>query len=256
MSACAAPERRATRGGEMSNLREAAQQALEALENPARLVPYNGEWRSMQSIAVTALRTALAQQDGPEPVAWMCPDDPEPETAFSWEAGHCKICGKQCIPLYAALEQQAEPAATFAENATTQQRVVETPPSDYRRGYWDGFNIGKREGRIEAADARAQQAEPVQEPVGWRIRAVGSMGWRGPWRAYWQSARPGVNEPEFCEFEPLYTAPPQRKPLTDEEIEKLFGGAVADVPRAHWLRQAAIEVVRKTARAHGIGEVE
>lgn len=53
-----------------------------------------------------------------------------------------------------------------------------------------------------------ERAEPVQEPVGWRIRAVGSMGWRGPWRAYWQSARPGVNEPEFCEFEALYTAPP------------------------------------------------
>ena len=51
-----------------------------------------------------------------------------------------------------------------------------------------------------------QQAEP--KPVAWRIRAVGSMGWSGPWRAYWQSARPGVDEPQFFEFEPLYTHPP------------------------------------------------
>jgi len=50
---------------------------------------------------------------------------------------------------------------TVAENATTQQQLEDTPPSDYRRGYWDGFNIGKREGRIEAEDALA---EPVQEP--------------------------------------------------------------------------------------------
>ena len=61
--------------------------------------------------------------------------------------------------LRAALARQAEPVAAVAENATAQQRVVETPPSDYRRGYWDGFNIGKREGRIEAEDALAQQPD-------------------------------------------------------------------------------------------------
>ena len=130
-------------GGEMSNLREAAQQALEALKD------YKCSDDDRVSIAMHILSTALEQA---EPVVWMCPDDPERETAFHWQAGHCDNCGKQRVPLYAA--------------------------------------------------------------------------------------------------------PPQRKPLTDEEIEKLFGGAVADVPRAHWLRQAAIEVVRKTERAHGIGEEE
>jgi hypothetical protein len=63
--------------------------------------------------------------------------------------------------LRAALAQQAEPMAAVAENATTQQRAGETPPSDYRRGYWDGFEMGKREGRIAAEDA-AKQAEPVE----------------------------------------------------------------------------------------------
>lgn len=64
-----------------------------------------------------------------------------------------------------------------------------------------------------------------------------------------------------CESElasiPLWPEPPRspRRPLTDEEIEQLFG-AIADTPRAHWLRQAAIEVVRKTEAAHGIKEQE
>ena len=46
------------------NLRQAAQQALEALENPnSGLVPHNGEWCSRQSIAITALRAALAEPE-------------------------------------------------------------------------------------------------------------------------------------------------------------------------------------------------
>ena len=42
----------------------------------------------------------------PKPVAWMCPEDPDRETAFSWEAGHCEICGKQRISLYTAPPQR------------------------------------------------------------------------------------------------------------------------------------------------------
>ena len=46
----------------MTQLREAAQQALEALEKPnAGLVPHNGEWMSIQSVAIAALRAALAE---------------------------------------------------------------------------------------------------------------------------------------------------------------------------------------------------
>lgn len=42
------------------------------------------------------------QEEKPEPVAWMCLDDPERETAFTWKNGHCKNCGKNRIPLYTA----------------------------------------------------------------------------------------------------------------------------------------------------------
>ena len=114
--------------------------------------------------AITALRAALA---GPCP----CGDRPADQCPGEWEPG----CDLGNNPKYAKRAEpkgggnlppplQAEPVAAVAENATTQQFVGETPPSDYRRGYWDGFNIGKREGRIEAEDALAQQAlEPVQE---------------------------------------------------------------------------------------------
>jgi hypothetical protein len=52
---------------------EALKLALEALENPnSGLVPHNGEWRSRQSIAITAIKEALAQPEQ-EPVAWVDP---------------------------------------------------------------------------------------------------------------------------------------------------------------------------------------
>lgn len=78
-------------------LRDAAQQALEALEqdNPAG-----------RTATIAALRAALEQQAEPEPVAWMCPEDPDRETAFYWRPGHCENCGKQRIPLYTAPPQR------------------------------------------------------------------------------------------------------------------------------------------------------
>ena len=95
----------------------------------------------------------------------------------------------------------------------------------------------------DAIDAvRAALAEPVQEPVAW---------------AY-------VNSDDECEqieyetppnhpsITPLYAAPPQRKPLTNEEIDRMT--------RERWgskLLGAEVQVHREYARAieraHGIG---
>lgn len=98
----------------MTDLRKAAQQALEALTCPGKAKTADDQ------AAITALRAALAEPQTthwegcesvhpecealaePQPVAWMCPDDPERETAFAWNAGHCDDCGKQRVPLYAA----------------------------------------------------------------------------------------------------------------------------------------------------------
>lgn len=82
-------------------LQDAAQQALEALEwHLAR-----GTWGGDLEGCAASLRAALEQEQA-EPVAWMCPDDPSRQTAFHWQAGHCDICGKQRIPLYAAPPQR------------------------------------------------------------------------------------------------------------------------------------------------------
>lgn len=78
----------------MDALRDAAQQALEALEWHLDC----GTWGADLDGCAAALRAALEQQAEPEPVAWMCPDDPERETAFHWQAGHCENCGKQHHP--------------------------------------------------------------------------------------------------------------------------------------------------------------
>lgn len=99
---------------------------------------------------------------------------------------------------------------------------------------------------VAARAALEQQAEPAQEPAGWFEGPFGAFRANQLYKIAWPASTVAWSIP-------LYTAPPQRKPLTEAEIEKLFG-AVADVPREHWLRQAAIEVVRKTERAHGIGE--
>jgi len=185
----------------MSDLRTAAQQALEALKNNA------GEMRVEGAISI--LETALAQQAEPT--------------------------GKQ--PL------QVESVAAVAENATTQQRVVETPPSDYRRGYWDGFNIGKREGRIEAEDA-AKQAEPVAwVDVGlleYRGNSVAFIhqkmtAYRAGIDAAWDALRAKGLHPDgktpLADMIAKHTAPPQRKlvPLTEEEILKAIGWERAEM---------------------------
>ena len=77
----------------------------------------------------------------------------------------------------------------------------------------------------------AAQAEPVQEPVAWRwgYRSVttGEMDWRGYVEI---AAHPNLRSPEII-IEPLYTriAPPQRKPLTAQQldgvIERHVGGS-------------------------------
>ena len=99
----------------MNDLRQAAQQALEALQYIHS--DTNAYEDRVMAAAITALEAALAEP---------------------------------------TVKESLQVESAFAENATTQQQLEEAPPSDYRRGYWDGFEIGKREGRIEAENALAE----------------------------------------------------------------------------------------------------
>jgi len=56
---------------------------------------------------------------------------------------------------------------------------------------------------------RAALAQPEQEPVAWMQESTGCI------RSDWGFDKTG--------YVPLYTTPPQRKPLTEDEIYKLFG---------------------------------
>ena len=103
--------------------RAVVQQALEALKSAPNAVVEvaEGRWELKSDLAITALCAALAEP---------------------------------------TVKESLQVESAFAENATTQQQLEEAPPSDYRRGYWDGFEIGKREGRIEAENALAEPQEP------------------------------------------------------------------------------------------------
>jgi hypothetical protein len=87
---------------------------------------------------------------------------------------------------------------------------------------------------VESLYIEDAQPEPEQEPVAWiyeytnprREKAVG----------FYPSQVNGV----ICT--PLYTTPPERKPLTDEEMDKI------------WFNSKSFEsIVRAVEKAHGIG---
>jgi hypothetical protein len=149
----------------MTTLREAAQQALQAMDYMLN----NGEWYQAQERA-DALRTALEQPEQ-EPVA----DIPK-EFNDWWDA----------------------------------DRLTQTNPfREDSPAYW----------AWEGWQARAALAEPV-EPVAWRwgYRSVttGEMDWRGYVEI---AAHPNLRSPAII-MEPLFTTPPQRKPLTESNDER------------------------------------
>jgi hypothetical protein len=282
-------------GATIAALRAAlAQQTLNA---PEECEHKADGWYAVQRVAgvtrvwpmteAQALRAALAQQA--EPVHdrhGACPTHCCPVHGCKYMHDDCPVVSGAVQPVYPrnngcescaddALAQQAEgggnlppplqaePVAAVAENATTQQRVVETPPSDYRRGYWDGFNIGKREGRIEAEDALPQQAEPV-EPVAWAGYDLEGMveAFSRVIEAHHSSKHPFHNPIDmdakmalrilrgFIPAMKAYAAPPQRKPLTEEEIDECFESVMfnPDIEPTRELIARAIEA------AHGIKE--
>ncbi len=156
------------------SLREAAQQALDALAGYRRemnLIRGESYMHGQPCDAEIALRAALAQPEQ-EPAAWMVYTQ---DGASAYVTDNPADIGEdqRALPLYTAPPVRHPLAqlkgggnlppplqgSTVAETATTQQPVEQTPPSEYRRGYWDGFAIGKREGRIEAEDALRADAE-------------------------------------------------------------------------------------------------
>ena len=80
-------------------------------------------------------------------------------------------------------------------------------------------------------------AQPEQEPLAWISTGTARM-------IHWTADKPAYND----DWVPLYTAPPQRKPLTDEDIERIVREARVGEHGIGYTIARAIEA------AHGIKE--
>ena len=95
---------------------------------------------------------------------------------------------------------------------------------------------------------KAAPVEPVAWRWGYRSITTGEMDWRG----YVEIAADHNLRSPAVIMEPLYTAPPKRKPLTEEEIRDLWAWAMtAEAERTATTQQHAF--ARAIERAHGIG---
>ena len=231
----------------MSDLRTAAQQALEALERYRQMMFAEAGCRwDGGDAAITALRAALAHQDEPvEPVdAHTTTLRNLLECCLSWEPDACvlgNVTARQAVAaLRAALAQQDESVTEDMKSA------VRWAPSS---AYWSQrlrglFGPDAREGidALERRLAEAQQAEPV-EPVAWIQPDHLQKARIAPFLCRVEPTQ------RFADFVPLYLVPTQRKPLTQEEIDRICVslGFAAISP---------VEITRAVERAHGIGETK
>ena len=93
----------------------------------------------------------------------------------------------------------------------------------------------------------AALAEPEQKPVAWRYElstAIFESGEYSGWRCTISEKEPCVPENSIRNLQPLYTHPPQRKPLTDEELKRVCAETFSYDPHV---------IARAVERAHGIG---
>ena len=105
-------------------------------------------------------------------------------------------------------------------------------------GFWEAEEQGFYELSVKAITAiKEALAQPEQEPVAIVTSETGDPDITMSW---W-------HEPALPVGTPLYTTPPQRKPLTDEEIGAILEGVNAYGTRLYTFAQA-IEA------AHGIKE--
>ena len=100
------------------------------------------------------------------------------------------------------------------------------------------FGIGTAIYIKATAAIKEALAQPEQEPVTWRYKIVDVFG-----RPAWTLKTP-KSDTRVLESQPLYTTPPQRKPLTMEQLTDLFHADGAD----------PFEFARAIEAAHGIKE--
>ena len=102
--------------------------------------------------------------------------------------------------------------------------------------------------KLERDAIKEALAQPEQEPVTWRYKIVDVFG-----RPAWTLKTP-KSDTRVLESQPLYTTPPQRKPLTDLQIGQILDDPnIAEAHQGHW-RVLPFAYARAIEAAHGIKE--
>ena len=89
-------------------------------------------------------------------------------------------------------------------------------------------------GRDECPKGWPKALQPEQEPVAWMLEGWGPDC--GPYFEIYRNDEMGWRDKK--EWTPLYTTPPQRKPLTDEEIGAILEGVNAYGTRLYTFARA------------------
>ena len=203
--------------------REALRMALEALEKMLFLAEHEGwEGFDKQYEAITAIKKALQSNEQVEPVAW--------EGGEGWESLAWELCA----------------------NENGEESCNEL--------IWEGGPIpepwGDRWMKYESEAKRlialvhkhthppVPTAQPEQEPVAWRFRS-------GTWfnrEVHWRYIDTLEGAKGLLGLEPLYTTPPQRKPLLASDIVMMYD----ENPRSD---SEMIAFARAIEAAHGIRSI-
>jgi hypothetical protein len=206
----------------MTDLRKAAEMAYNALSRDPADPIFVGE-------TIDALRAALAQ----------------PEQDLQLVANFLKEYGLEVLEVIAALKTQPEQTAMEPDIAKVLFDNVESLYVEDAQPEQEPAKKPCRSPYCECAvgacthpgfyDARGSQ--PEQEPVAWIFAPNNEL--------LWPSEVEATNPIEVDSYRPLYTHPPKRKPLTDEEMDEI------------WFNSKSFEsIVRAVEKAHGIGVEE
>ena len=242
----------------MTTQTEALKMALEALENTSPL-GFNMESDKRFYAAITAIKEALAQPEQ-EPAFWYSAQEDEFMT-HKIRKEHERLnsythkVGKFDLPLYThpsvptaqpdctrshpheEMSKECELRTEIARLTNCLKRANAQAEHLEREWYLRGDEIER---------LTAQLKEPEQKPVAWI-----KEGWGpdcGPYIEFYRDDEMGWRDRK--EWMPLYTTPPKRKPLTDEQIVDTW----ADCPADHDDTINVLTLARAIEAAHGIKE--
>ena len=236
--------------------REAMQMALKTLEGIHRVE----EYPKIQP-AITALRAALEQQA--EPVAWWH------KKSDTFASGSLISHFTDWLPLYTTPPQRkllTGEQIEFAWMKAMQSTPGTTLPiHEFARAIEQAYGMPEQsiDDLVAEFEATPKGAEAMQHGREWvkDLQSEQPVGY-----VYWAKghAEGAIDVQTLKPGTPLYTRPPQRKPLSEEEIKEAvlddpIGGAVLlglmrDEVTVTQLRQAINLIARATEAAHEIKE--